>query len=525
MNHDQQLLHEYVEMQEHREYLLCEQNLYDYLVTAWKWFDPSAFKANWHLRAICEHVQACFEGEFQKLIVTVPPRCCKSSIISVAFPTWAWGPAGAPHTKFITASYGDRLAVRDATRSRRLIQTPWYQRRWANEVQLARDSNLKTRYDNQKGGFRMATSVGGAGTGEGYDVLIVDDPMKALDSESTAALRKVSEWWSGTMSTRKNDPATAREILIMQRLNEKDLAGECIAEEDWVHLNLPMEYEKSLFLSPLGWKDPREKEGELLWPERFPEKVVESLKKRLGSYKAAAQLQQRPAPAEGGFVKRDSLRYYATLPEDCEFFIISWDLTFDDTEGSDFAVGQVWAKRGADKYLVEMVRERMDVMRQVEAMQNLWRKYPYARAVLVENKANGPAVIKMLKHKVPRLLPVEPKDYGGSKIARLQAVVPEFEAGNVYLPMVEYNPWVEVFLSELQMFPKGAHDDTIDSATYALNWITDRGGAGIIEISDPTLRGNTRKQPGIVTQARQTFDVPSSGKDRIGFSDVRGWWN
>lgn len=520
---EKRILRDYVRLQEEREYLLCEQSLYDYLVTAWKWFDPSSFKPNWHLRAICDHVQACFEGEFQRLIVTVPPRCCKSSIVSVAFPTWAWGPAAAPWTKFITASYGDRLSTRDATRSRRLIMQPWYQRRWGSSFDLSRDSNLKTRYDNEQGGFRMATSVGGAGTGEGYDVLIVDDPMKAQDSESAAALRKVSEWWSGTMSTRKNDPATAREILIMQRLNENDLAGECIESGDWVHLNLPMEYEKTLWMSPMAWKDPRNREGELLWESRFPRKEVETLKRQLGSYRASAQLQQRPAPAEGGIVKKSWLRYYATLPDDCEYFVISWDLTFDDTENSDFAVGQVWAKRGADKYLVEMTRGRMDVVKQVQSVRTLWEKFPYARAVLVENKANGPAVVKMLKRKVPRLIPVEPKQYGGSKLGRLQAVATDFEAGNVYIPMPEYNPWVQPFLAELELFPKGAHDDTIDSATYALNWIAEHGGSGFVEVMGEPYRLGRKPKPGVVSQAREAFDI--SSPKSTGFSDIRGWWN
>ena len=523
------LLEDYLKFAEEQEYLLCEQSLYNYLVTAWRWFDPSPFSPNWHLRAICEHVQACFEGEFQKLMVTVPPRCCKSSIISVAFPTWAWGPAGSPATKFITASYGDRLATRDAVRSRRLLNTAWFQKRWGSEVRFRKDSNLKTRYDNERGGFRMSTSVGGAGTGEGYDVLIIDDPMKAQDSESRSELQTVQEWWQGTMSTRKNDPATAREILIMQRLNEDDLAGLAKAEGDWVHLNLPMEYESTPFVSLIGWKDPRSKDGELLWPDRFPRSEVDKLKTRLGPYRAAAQLQQRPAPLAGGLVKTEWLRYYTTLPDGIEYYIQTWDLAFDDTANADYTVGQCWAKSGANKYLVDQVRDKLDAPGQIAAMQSFWEKYPTSRAVLVENKANGPAIMKMLKRFIPRLLPLEPKEYGGSKEQRLHATIPDFQAGNVFIPLPDYNPWVKSFLHELQMFPKGAHDDTVDCAAYALSWISDHGGSGIVS---QQLDQRFREKPaGVPTQARQAFGAleekrTAQGVERhlISFSDIRSWW-
>lgn len=472
---DQQDLAELEKLLVELEYVESEENLYSYLVAGWEYFDPAPFMSNWHLEAICEHVQACFEGQIRDLLITIPPRCCKSSIVSVAFPTWAWGPAKKPDTKFITASYGASLATRDSVRSRRLLQHPWFKRRWGNQFQLAYDGNLKTRYENNKGGFRLATSIGGVGTGEGFDVLAVDDPLKADDSESEAKLEEEIEWWQGTVSTRANNPKTARRIVECQRLNERDLAGHVLEEGGFVHLNLPMEYEPTIWMSPLNWRDPRTKTNELLWPERFNEDAVEKLKKQLGPYQAAAQLQQRPAPKGGGIIKEEWLRYWATPLPSYDIVIQSWDLSVDDTDGASFTVGQVWGKRDADRFLLDQVRDRMDINDQVRAILAMSDKYPQARTVLIEAKANGPAIIKMLNRQISGLTPIDPKDYGGSKTARLEACVPEWASGNVYLPLPSLHPWVKDFIKRILIFPKCAFKDEIDTCSQALNWLAEKG--------------------------------------------------
>lgn len=466
-------LQQQVQLLKEAEYLKASQSLYNYLIVAWQWFDPAPFKSNWHLEAICDHVQACFEGEFLDLVVTVPPRCCKSSIISVAFPTWAWGPAGYPETKFITAAYNDRLATRDAVKSRRLLLQPWYRTGWGKEFDLLGDTNQKTRYENNKNGYRISTSVRGLGTGEGYDVLIVDDALNARNANSEAELEALESWWGGTMSTRKNDVATSRTIVIGQRLTERDLPGLAIASGDYVHLNLPMEYEPKTFVySPLAWQDPRKEEGEVLWKERFPPKELEKLKKKLGPYGTAAQLQQRPSPASGGLIKVDEwLRYYGTLPDDLEAWAIAWDTSVTDFAHSDYSVGQCWGRKGSSLYLIDQVRKKMGIEQLLPEMIRFRNKFPYVNAVLIEVSANGQAAIDMLKKRVPGITPVYPQKEGGSKEARLAALVPEFAAGNVILPMKEYNPWVESFIHELRMFPKGSNDDTIDAAVYAISYL------------------------------------------------------
>lgn len=472
------------------EYDEAERSLYAYFMMAWPLFDSAPLKTNWHIGAIAEHLQACYEGQIKKVVFNVPPGSSKSSLISVAGPTWLWGPANAPHTKFMTASYGTAKgldpATRDNVRSRRLIQTDWYQERWKDRFRLSGDMNLKTVYENNKNGSRLATSIGGGGTGLHYDVLQVDDPSKASDENSENALEAVIEWWTGTMPSRMRDPETARKVLIMQRIAQKDLAGHIReVESGWTLINIPMEYEPTTYVSPLGWKDPRKVEGELMNPDRFSRDTVENLKRELGPYKYAAQYQQRPTPKGGGKIKADWFRYYYNPPGGFEVVIQAWDLIQDDTQGADYAVGTVWGKRAGDRYLLDMKREKMDIVATCNAIAAMYKKWPMSRAVLIENKANGPAVNKLLKNsewirilgvQVTGIILVDPKEYGGSKEARLAKCVPELSSGNVLFPHTTVAPWIKIVEQELTMFPKAAHDDTVDSLTYALNYLAEKFG-------------------------------------------------
>ena len=481
---------EYEKLIQEEIYDSCEDSLYCFTATAWKYMDAVEFIECWHIEAIADHVQACLKGDIRKLIINIPPRCGKSTLVSVAAPAWMWGPNNKPNTKFLTASYSMPLSTRDSLKSRRLIQQPWYQKKWGNNFKLTYDQNVKTRYDNNKYGERISTSVAGLGTGEGYDVLIIDDPLNAKHEASEVKLTDVINWWQGTISTRKNDPKTAREIIIMQRIHEKDLVGHILSEEndfgDWCHLCLPMVWEKKYWISPLGWSDPRTEENELLCPNRYNRQDVDSLKKQLGVYKAAAQLQQKPTPPGGGIIKDTFFRFYANLPGGFEIIILSWDVTFDDTAGSDYTVGQVWGRIGADRYLIDQVRSKMDINAQCKAIVELYKKYPQSRAVLIENKANGMAIAKLLKNPqqinilgcaVPGIILVDPQKYGGDKASRLLNCVAEFSAGNVFFPMKELQPWVEITKKELTMFPKAANDDCVDACSYALGYLAQSAGA------------------------------------------------
>jgi len=264
------------------------------------------FQNNWHIDAINDHLQAVVDGDIKRLIINIPPRHMKSLSTAVILPAWTW--ARDPSKKFLYSSYAASLSIRDSTKCRRLIESPWYQSHFPH-VKLTSDQNTKGRFENSSGGHRIATSVGGAATGDGGDIVLIDDPASASVAQSSAMRTSVLEWWDQTMQTRLNDPKNSSFIIIAQRLHTNDLCGHILENElgsEWDHLMIPARYEvghPTPMRSSIGFTDPRTKEGELLWPERFGEKELSTLERSLGSYASAGQLQQRPAPKGGGILK------------------------------------------------------------------------------------------------------------------------------------------------------------------------------------------------------------------------------
>lgn len=460
------------------EYEDSEGNFYEFFKSSWSYFDPEPYKDNWHLQCMAEHAQACIEGvsDLKNLLVTIPPRNSKSKIFSVALPAWAWGPAKRPQEKFITASYTQSLSTELCVNSRQLMNHPWYRQKWMTGgdgvFDFSSDGNTKTRIDNNVGGYRVTTTPGGAALGLGFSVCIIDDPLNAKQANSDTYLQSVLDWYRGAIKNRANDPLTARTIVIMQRLAEQDLAGYILENEhQFFHLNIPEEFEKQYtFFSPIDKNDPRTTEGQLLWPERFDEDFIEEQKKDPYSY--AAKYQQRPAPLGGGIIKRDWLQTYYEVPLYFDTLVSCFDLSMVDSDNADYTVGTVWGKIDGDIYLIDMIRNKMSVIEQIEAILYMERKYPQCRAKLIEAKANGPAVIKMLEKKISGIIAIEPSEYGGNKQARLHACVPEFASKSVKFPDVTIAPWIDDVVSELMMFPKGKHDDIVDTIAYAISWLS-----------------------------------------------------
>ena len=437
---------------------------------------------NWHIGAICEHLQAVTEGQIKRLLCNMPPRSMKTLLFSVIWPAWEW--IKKPQTRYIYASYAASLSERDALKARRLIESAWYRQRYGEIYKLTSDQNEKKRYENDKTGYRLSTSVGGTGTGEGGDRIVADDPHNAIEIHSPAARREVITWWSETMSTRGNDPATMAHVVVMQRLHQQDLSGYLIDLGTYDHLCLPMEYEGSGKLTSIGWIDPREKAGELLWPSRFDREYVNALKLTLRSA-ASGQLQQRPSPPEGAIIKREWFKFYLIAPSEWDQIIMSWDLTFKNSTDADWVVGQVWGRAGANKYLLDQVRDRMGFVETRRAFRRLCDKWPQATAKLIEDKANGPAIIDSLREEISGIVAINPKD---SKLARVEATSPQIEGGNVYLP--EHAPWIHDFIEEFLMFPNGAHDDQVDTATQALNYLARNERAGQVASVGETIYGS-----------------------------------
>lgn len=497
---------------------LAASSLRDYTSMAWPIVEPGTpFKSNWHIDSICDHLEAVSRGEIKRLIINIPPRHMKSLTVGVFWPTWAW--LRAPEIRWLFASYAETLSKRDSLKCRRVIESQGGRHHGGTLMErvgykgilsllgdpwsLASDQNEKVRFENERTGYRLATSVGGSATGEGGDILVIDDPHKADEVESDLQRQNVLDWMDGTMSTRLNDPTTGRVVIVMQRLHENDLTGHLLAQGGYEHLCLPAEYEPT---HPFVWPDDQRTEpDELLWPEHFDHTAIADLKTRLGSYRAAGQLQQRPAPAEGGIFKTAWWQYYdytlltkldqlvdqeipnagyaVGLPH-FTALVQSWDTPLKEKTTSDFAVGQLWGFFGPDRYLLRQIRGRMgltEIAAQAHGLQD-WAttRWPtLTPRVLVENAANGPEVIAALRKRVQGVIPVTPSV---DKVTRAEAVTPQFEGGNIRVPgdrvdtangwapdPVVTPAWVQELINECATFPAGANDDQVDALTQALD--------------------------------------------------------
>lgn len=457
--------------------------------------------------AICEHLQAVSEGRIGDLIINVPPGTAKSLMAAVFWPAWVW--IDHAETRWIFASYNAALAIRDSVKCRSLIESSWYRERWGDRFQLREDQNEKKKFENDRTGYRVIATIG-SGTGERGDFVVVDDPTSVDQAESDTERKAANEWWNGSMSTRLNNFETGHRVVIMQRLHEADLSGDLIEKGGYELLRLPEEFEpENRCATSIGWEDPRAEYGQLLWPEHRTRAHVERLKVTLGSYRYAGQYQQTPRPAGGNLFKNWWWRYWqpaganlppvpvrnaegeelkiypVDLPETFDEQIQSWDMTFKDTRSSDMVAGGVWGRRNASRFLLDQLCERMNFPKTLEAVRAMTEKWPTAHRKLVEDKANGPAVISMLQHEISGLIGVNPE---GGKIARAHAVSAIVEAGNVYLPHPRIAPWVDAYLAELSIFPAGRHDDQVDQTTMALNRLSAGPRYGLVEYMEQKLQ-------------------------------------
>jgi len=438
-------------------------------------YDSPTWQPAAHLLRLCEALEAVERGKIRRLMVFMPPRHGKSEVCSKKFPSWYLG--RNPRKEIILCSYAADLAYDFSQLARDTLREHGPDL-WKVKVSSTRSAMTRWGLQRTRGGC-VAAGVGGPITGRGAHLGIIDDPFKNDEEASSATYRdKVWKWYQSTFRTRLAPGGAI--VLVMTRWHEDDLAGRLIKEmraggEQWVILNMPALAEEN---DPLG-----RAVGEPLWPEHgFDKPWAVSLKRTLGTYFWEALYQQHPSTPEGEILKRAWWKYYRVLPYDIQYVIQSWDMTFKDTDGTDFVVGQVWGLRGADKYLLDQVRARMDFPTTIEAVKALTRKWPQSMAIYIEDKANGPAVISTLRGKIHGIIPVEPM---GSKIARVAAVSPQVEAGNVFLPDPNIAPWVQDFVEECAKFPKGAHDDQVDSMSQAL-----------LKMSMPLARGMGAKPEG-----------------------------
>lgn len=461
---------------------LCRRHLKHFIEAAWHVVEPKRpYQHNWHIDAICEHLEAINAGQIRNLVINMPPRHSKSTLISVMWFCWTW--THSPERRWIFSSYSQRLAIRDSVKCRRIIDSPWYRGLFGDVFQITQDQNEKTKFENDKTGVRMITSVGGGATGEGAEILVCDDPHKASEIYSDTKRERALMWWDEEMSTRENDPAKTAKVIVMQRLHEKDLAGHLVAEKGYEHLRLPAEFDGKKVRTSIGWEDPRKAAGELLWPERFDLEFHKRKRIELGARAYAGQFGQEPAPADGTTFRREWWKFWTKLPERFDRVITSWDLSFDVGNSAAYNVGQAWGVHQGKRYLIAQIRERLGFTGQVEAIKKLAATREDFTEHLIEKKANGAAAIDVLKAKFPNLIAIEPR---GDKLVRAEAVSPQVEAGSVYLPDPALNPWVEDFIERCTKFPNVEFKDEIDAMSQALTRL-DKKSSGIVHLSPEDL--------------------------------------
>jgi predicted phage terminase large subunit-like protein len=437
---------------------------------------------NWHIDALAVHLQAVAEGQIRFLMINIGPGYAKSIIASVMFSAWLW--ARNPQTRIIAATYASALTIRDSIRTRDLIVSPWFQRLfnpgWAisqksKEVKYRKIdpatggwTMVKENEDwlsNSEHGDRRALSVGGKATGFRADGQIFDDLLNATDKHSKPARDYARDWAISTMSSRFNDMRKGWRVVIGQRLHEEDPYGAMLATGNYVHLCLPSEFEPARrCVTKIGWSDPRTEEKQLLFPELFTAAVIAQAKLDLGAYDFAGQHQQHPSPAEGGLFKREWWQYYR--PEELpavDVIIISVDATFKEAKDVDYVAIHVYGFVGPRTYLLARRHQKMGFTATKDSIRVLYAQWRPS-AVLVEDKANGPAIIEELGREIPGVIAITPE---GGKIARAWAASPTVEAGGVYLPRED---WAQEVVEEAANFPNAAHDDDVDAMTQALNW-------------------------------------------------------
>tara|TARA_R110002051_G_scaffold251_5_gene1031 strand:- start:763 stop:2346 length:1584 start_codon:yes stop_codon:yes gene_type:complete len=462
------------------------RSMHEFIKGAWGQLEPGRdYHDNWHIESICEHLEAVASSELRRLIINIPPRHMKSLTCAVSFPCWTW--ITQPNKQFLFASYAQSLSTRDSVKCRRLLSSSWYQENWGHSFKLTTDQNQKQRFENDQNGHRISTAVNAGVTGEGGDIIVIDDPHNVKQAESETIRNDTLDWWDTALPSRLNDPTTGAFVIIMQRVHQSDLTGHILKNEAesfaddlqtdpeaWTHLCVPAEYERNhphFFKTTLaGAKytvDPRKDEGELLWPNRFTPKALNNLKSSLGTYGSAGQLQQRPSPKGGGILKAKWWRKWEKDKGDPNYIYVvqSWDTAFSQSSTASYSACTTWGvfKHGGRYNIMLMHRYReRDEYPELRRKAKVMYQEMTPDAVLIEKKASGQSLLQDLRQAgIPAISYSPERD----KISRAHSASAMLEAGLVWAP--ERN-WAQQVINMCAIFPAGDGADIVDTCTQAL---------------------------------------------------------
>lgn len=461
----------------------------------WPIVEPGvAFVDGWAIRAVCDHLEAVTRGDIKRLLINIPPRMSKSTMVGVFWPAWEWGPKGLGHLHYLVTSFSGPNMNRDTSKMAKLVESPKFQQLWGADEKgrpgvRPTDKWGEKLIRNTAGGQREGRPFSKT-TGGGGDRLIVDDPHDTQAAESDVQRTATVQTFREGVSDRLRDPVNSAIVIVMQRLHERDVSGEVLALNlGYVHLNLPMEFEaftkhkgeivdarcRTYIDGELFFEDPRQDEGELLFPERFPPKVVEGYKISKGSYGYAGQYQQRPVARDGGMFKRqwfDGKIIPASEVPDTRIRVRAWDRAATKVvpgKDPDFSASLRMSRNGPDFYIenVSRWRETPGVIRKL--IKSIAETDPHGTRIILP-KDPGQAGVDQSERDVEYLAgySITLRSPVGAKEVRAEPLSIQAEFGHVYL--VE-GDWNEMFLDELCTFPAASHDDMVDAASDAFNEI------------------------------------------------------
>ena len=470
----------------------------------WPVLEPGTpLEWSWHLDIICKELEWVTErhlsGKRARLVICVPPGTMKSLEASVFWPSWVW--MKAPTVRFLAVASAEDLSTRDSRRMRDVVTSDIYQMmvgelaRRGKVKQWELDSSQRSivNFANSARGGRACFAIGGSITGHRGDGILIDDPHQVKDVLGTpeqvaAALERTHDKVDVALPSRVNDLRKAFEVVIQQRVHEDDVAGRRLkdnSDPDLRKVVLPVHFDPdSRWVHP---DDPRKKAGELLDPVRLPEEVVQRLISKLDLQcpgQGQAQFEQRPTPAEGGLFKKEwcqqRYRFDPQRPEGISRWdevVVTVDCTFKRTRRSDYVSAQTWGRIGWTQfYLLDEVHEKLSYRELRQTIRDFVIKWR-ADSVLIEEKANGAALIDDLKVEFPAIVPFIP-DRHGDKVSRAHVTTPYFAAGNIWLPDAEWAPWIGDWVTEITAFPSGVHDDRVDAVTQLFIWWKERMHSG-----------------------------------------------
>lgn len=459
------------------------RTLYGFVEEAWPVLEPETpFIGGWAVRAICDHLEAVTAGRIRHLLINIPPGFAKSLIVSVFWPAWEWGPAAMPSTRILAASYEEGLAIRDNTRMRRLVSSEWYQGLW--DVKFAKDQNAKTKFENTDTGGREARAFNSMTGGRGRRI-IIDDPHSVKSGDMENQRVETVKTFTEAIPSR-GDGDKAAWVIVMQRLHENDVSGAILSRGlPYVHLCLPMEFVPSKRCETMiGFRDPREYEGELLAPERVGRAEVEALKKALGPYAWAGQYQQDPTPRDGALFKVGMIEIVDALPATMVKRARAWDFGASVPKAGtdpDYTAG-VRVERDTDGilYVSHVTRFRADGAVVKTTLKNTATQDGSGVRIRLPQdpgqagKSQAQDFIRLLVGYTVTALPVT-----GDKVTRAEPAGAQVAAGNVKLLKGDWN---EAFLAELASFPRGNHDDMVDAFADAVLEVSEiKSAEGLVE--------------------------------------------